>query len=111
MKEWNKKFYKSDSWQKCRVAYLATQNYICERCGDIAKIVHHKTRLNPGNVADLNITISHENLEALCQTCHNTEHHKAAPKVERYTFDEAGNLRPTPHQRGSRRRPRTETAK
>jgi 5-methylcytosine-specific restriction endonuclease McrA len=96
MKDWNKEFYQSNLWQKCRESYLITQNHICERCGEIAKIVHHKTYLNPANITDLNITLSHENLEALCQTCHNTEHHKAEPKAGRYTFDTAGNIIPPP---------------
>jgi len=92
MKVWNKNFYQSKLWQECRESYLVSAHFICERCGDIAKIVHHKTYLTPTNLTDLSITVGHGNLEALCQTCHNAEHHKAAPPVARYAFDQAGNV-------------------
>jgi len=92
MKDWNKDFYQSTLWQECRENYLISRHFICERCGDIAKIAHHKTYLTPANITDLTIAVGHDNLEALCQTCHNTEHHKAAPRLARYTFDPAGNV-------------------
>jgi len=91
MKEWNKKFYQSKQWRNCRKSYLITQNYICERCGEIAKIVHHKTYLTPENITDPSITLAHDNLEALCQPCHNTETF-GNPKAQRYAFDAAGNM-------------------
>ncbi|SDO79636.1 HNH endonuclease [Halobacillus aidingensis] len=48
---------------------------MCERCGAPGDIVHHKEYITPGNIHDPNITLNHENLEYLCQTCHNREHH------------------------------------
>ena len=42
MKAWAKSFYLSAAWEKTRAAYLMSQDYICERCGQPAKIVHHK---------------------------------------------------------------------
>ena len=41
MKAWAKSFYLSAAWEKTRAAYLMSQDYICERCGQPAKIVHH----------------------------------------------------------------------
>ena len=107
MKEWNKDFYQSRLWQECRESYLITQNYICERCGEIAKIVHHKTLLTPENTHDPHITLAHENLEALCQTCHNAEHH-GKPKAQRYAFDEAGNVVHSPLSESRPAAPQTE---
>jgi 5-methylcytosine-specific restriction endonuclease McrA len=71
---------------------MASQYYICERCGEPAKIVHHKTYINRDNINDTSITLSWDNLEALCQDCHNKEHHKA--DTRRYSFDENGNVIP-----------------
>ena len=42
MKAWAKSFYLSAAWEQTRAAYLMSQDYICERCGQPAKIVHHK---------------------------------------------------------------------
>ena len=74
MKEYAKSFYKSKAWQETRYAYLSSQHFICERCGCPAKIVHHKKYITPANINDPYITLSWDNLEALCQECHNEEH-------------------------------------
>lgn len=50
MKAWAKSFYLSAAWEKTRAAYLMSQDYICERCGQPAKIVHHKRWLNRENM-------------------------------------------------------------
>lgn len=76
MKAWAKSFYLSAAWGKTRAAYLMSQDYICERCGQPAKIVHHKRWLNRENINDISVTLCWDNLEALCQDCHNKEHHK-----------------------------------
>ena len=71
-------FYKCKEWKQCRESFL-TANSLCARClqeGRIepAVIVHHKTHLNPENVKDPSISLNFENLEGLCQSCHNREH-------------------------------------
>ena len=53
MKAWAKSFYLSAAWEKTRAAYLMSQDYICERCGQPAKIVHHKRWLNRENINDM----------------------------------------------------------
>lgn len=58
-----------------------------------AKIVHHKRWLNRDNINDTDITLNWDNLEALCQDCHNKEHHKSAPRL-RYRFDADGGIIP-----------------
>ena len=54
MKAWAKSFYLSAAWEKTRAAYLMSQDYICERCGQPAKIVHHKRWLNRENINTTN---------------------------------------------------------
>ena len=68
MKAWAKSFYLSAAWEKTRAAYLMSQDYICERCGQPAKIVHHKRWLNRENINDISVTLCWDNLEALCKT-------------------------------------------
>lgn len=40
----------------------------------LGRVVHHKIHLNSKNIFNPNITMSFENLELLCQDCHNKEH-------------------------------------
>ena len=117
MQEWAKGFYKSAAWQTTRDAYLASRAGMCERCaaagrlfiivGDrlverhaepgettAATVVHHRKYLTRRNINDPAIALGWDNLEALCQTCHNREHHAgnvARAQHERpYYFDENG---------------------
>ena len=76
MKEWAKSFYKSKAWQDCREAYFISKHGLCERCGRPGLIVHHRIYLTPQNINDPNITLSFENLELLCSSCHNNEHNR-----------------------------------
>ena len=70
----NRAFYISTAWRKISAAYLSSRNYVCERCGQPAKICHHKKWLNGQNVNDPAIALSFDNLEALCISCHTLEH-------------------------------------
>lgn len=96
MKPWAEWFYKSKAWQECRDAFFKSKFGICERCGDPGVIVHHKVHLTPGNIIDPNVTLNWENLELLCQDCHNKEH-GGASTADGLAFDEDGNLIYTPH--------------
>jgi hypothetical protein len=91
MKPWAEKFYKSKAWQECRQAYFIYRHGICERCGRPGEIVHHKEYLTPANINDPNITMGFDNLELLCQDCHNKEHSKQPSIKEGLTFDAEGN--------------------
>ena len=91
MKKWAEAFYLSKAWEHTREAYLKSQHNICERCGEPAKICHHRTWLTRDNINNPYITLCWDNLEALCQECHNKEHHKHKPKL-RYSFDAEGNI-------------------
>ena len=84
-------FYKSKAWQDCRAAYIKSVFGLCERCGRPGWIVHHKEKLTPVNINDPNVTLSFENLEYLCQDCHNREH-GGASTADGLIFDERGDL-------------------
>lgn len=89
MKEYAKSFYKGKTWQKISKLYMTSQNYICERCGSVGEICHHKKYITPQNINDLNITLNIDNLECLCKNCHNKEH---ISKRSRVIFDNKGNI-------------------
>jgi len=92
MKHWAEAFYYSKSWRNCRESYKKTQHGICERCGGIAVLVHHKIPLTPTNINNPYIALAYDNLEALCQDCHNKEHHSANASGLGYYFDGDGNI-------------------
>jgi len=87
-----KLFYKSKAWRDCRASYISKVFGLCERCQGVGKIVHHKEYINIDNVNDTAILLNHDNLEYLCQTCHNAEHFKQPVLREGFAFDEQGNL-------------------
>ena len=93
MKEWARAFYLSKVWKSTAESYMKqlSVNGICERCGEPAKIVHHKIYLTRNNIHNPEIALSWDNLEALCQDCHNKEHHKKETAL-RYRFDGEGNI-------------------
>lgn len=93
MKPWAERFYKSTEWQECREAFLQSRFYVCERCGGVATIAHHKIYLTPENINDPNTTLSWDTIEALCQECHNREHHGGMEVTgEGLAFNERGEL-------------------
>lgn len=92
-REFAKKFYNSKQWKKCREAFKESKFHICERCQGVGEEVHHKIYLSPDNINDPYITLSFENLELLCQSCHSKEHMSKYDVVrEDVMFDSNGNL-------------------
>lgn len=102
-KEYAKAFYKSDSWKKCRAAYIKYRGGLCERCyaqGIVkaGKIVHHKHYITPDNINNPLITTDFNNLELLCKECHDSEHdvHFEPRRCKkRFTIDEYGRVTAT----------------
>lgn len=88
-REFARAFYQSKQWKQTSGAYMATQNFVCERCGGVGVICHHKKYLNPTNIHDPNIALGWDNLECLCQECHNAEHMLKRNKIE---FDDNGDI-------------------
>ena len=93
-KEWALAFYKSIAWIKCRLGFLTSKYFICERCGGAATVAHHKEWLTPQNINDPSVTLNWEKLESLCQDCHNKEHHgsEGEATAEGLTFNQWGEL-------------------
>ena len=86
-------FYHGKAWRRLSKAFLMSKHYICERCGQPAKIAHHKIYLTAENVLDPEISLNPGNLEALCMNCHNAEHFgQGGATATGLTFDENGNI-------------------
>lgn len=86
-------FYKSPAWLACRAAYI-TARPLCEDClargiYTPAEIVHHIRPITPENINDPKITLSFDNLRAVCRECHAKEH---GARVKRYKLDELGRV-------------------
>lgn len=89
-----KAFYNSSVWNQCRLSYISKVGGLCERCKSqgIIKpgyIVHHKIYITPENMQNPDVLLNHDNLEYLCQDCHNAEHKK---KIKRFVVDEDGKI-------------------
>lgn len=89
MKEYAKSFYKGVQWKKVSGLYMSQRHYVCERCGGVGTICHHRKPVTPWNINNPDITLNMDNLECLCQECHNQEH---SAKVSRAIFDSEGNV-------------------
>ncbi|MBP3038074.1 HNH endonuclease [Bacillaceae bacterium Marseille-Q3522] len=74
-------FYKSTEWKKCRQLALDRDNHLCQQClrnGELtpADMVHHIKELS--DHPELGLVL--DNLESLCNSCHNEKHSKNATK-------------------------------
>lgn len=95
-REFARQFYSSAAWQSCRNEYMKTAHYLCEDCLKRgiyrpAKEVHHVEELTPMNIHRPEISLSFDNLVALCKECHKARH-CSAEKNKRYTFGENGEI-------------------
>ena len=95
----NKDFYNSTAWKNTRRNYLQSVGGLCERClerGIIrpADIVHHKIPITKDTYSDLNLSLSWNNLQALCRECHAEVHEDiyAARRKKRYKIDKFGRV-------------------
>lgn len=94
MKEYAEKFYKSTAWQNCRDAYASSKHYLCEECMKKGiytpgEIVHHRIHISPSNIDDPSITLSWDNLQLLCRSCHERVHRQ---RDKRYKVDDKGHV-------------------
>lgn len=67
--------YDTILWQRVRQAAMIRAKFRCERCGEIARQVHHKRKI----INDLQWRInafSMQNVEALCKECHQARHRR-----------------------------------
>jgi len=87
------KFYNSQKWRRVSKTFLKSKYYICERCGGVGEVAHHKIYLDRWNVHNPEIAYSMDNLECLCLACHNAEHGNAgAATAAGIGFDREGNV-------------------
>jgi len=88
-----KAFYEGRQWKQCRCAFMKSNNYICDRCGGLATIVHHKTHITVENIHNQDVTLNWNNLQPLCIECHNAVHGNAGTATaEGISFDTNGNV-------------------
>lgn len=86
------KKYRCKRWRELRKAKLLI-NPVCERCAKQGKvnsayIIHHKEYITNLNYEDDEVFYNIENLESLCEACHNNEHFNK----KGYYFDENGDI-------------------
>lgn len=93
-RDFAKSFYNSTKWKKCRNAYIESKFGICERCGKPnSKQVHHKIYLSPNNICNHEVSLNFDNLELLCDICHQKEHFEKYSSTKfGLRFDDEGNL-------------------
>lgn len=98
-----KSFYDSKEWYKTRSAFAKSKLYLCEVChkpvvigrksidGRLQGHVHHKIWLNENNINDVSITLGWDNLQLLCEGCHNNIHNRSSVS-RKVVFDELGRV-------------------
>lgn len=99
-KQFAREFYNSTAWKQCREAYKHKVAYLCERCGEVGEIVHHKIRVTPETIQNPAVLLNFDNLELLCRRCHEKEHEQEYKRFhgkkkhveERYKVDEFGRV-------------------
>ena len=90
-REFANNLYNSTAWKNTRRDYIKSVGGLCERCmaqGIVkpAELVHHKTPLTPSNIDNMDISLSWDNLQALCRECHAEVHEEIyqAKRKRRY---------------------------
>jgi len=64
-----REYLQSPEWREKRREFLEEENYECERCGEYATQVHHKTYENLGEEEK-------DDVEVLCHNCHMEDEHE-----------------------------------
>ena len=89
----NNGFYQSYAWTRCRQAYIASSDGLCERCKrkgiiNAGRVVHHIIEMDEKTCHDPALAFGFDNLELVCQSCHEEIHRGA----RMYKFDAMGNV-------------------
>lgn len=90
--DYAKSFYNSKKWKDLRLYICQSRHYTCEECGDYGDQVHHIIEITPNNINDPNITLNEDNLQLLCEECHNAKRRIDKDLEDGLKFDEFGNL-------------------
>lgn len=94
--DYSKSFYNSIRWKKLRLYICQTRNWTCEECGDYGDQVHHIIEITPDNINDSDVTLNADNLQLLCERCHNSKRKSDLDYNPDLEFDEFGNLIKSP---------------
>lgn len=86
-----KKFYNSKQWRRVGKYVIKLKKGICEECGRRGNEVHHIIPLTNQNVDNPKISLSVENLQLLCTSCHNAKRSKSYLR-EDVVFSKDGEL-------------------
>ena len=89
-------FYKRQVWENVRASCIAKAHGLCERCGSPATVAHHIDWLTPKNINNPKVTLSLDNLMAVCGDCHAKLHAITSATADGLEFDREGNLVPAP---------------
>lgn len=82
-------FYCSKPWRDLSYTLKIKANGKCNRCNqsllDFSKLIgHHKIELTEQNVDDPNVSLNYDNIEVICNLCHNKEHRRFGNKQNVY---------------------------
>ncbi len=81
------KFYHTDKWRKLRQLVINRAGGICEICNiNKGTIAHHIIWVDDSNCYDPNVVWNIDNLQCVCQDCHNKIHMKVSSTAEGYIF-------------------------
>lgn len=87
-----KKFYHSTKWKRVRMQVIQIHRGKCQECGKAGTEVHHKIPLTENNLTKDNIALGLNNLELLCDKCHNSKRTENKQVRGDLIFDERGDL-------------------
>ena len=90
--DYSQKFYNSKAWRECAKMVRETHHYICQECNNYGNQVHHIKEITPDNITDPNITLNKDNLQLLCEECHNSKRRTHKDIEDGLKFDTNGNL-------------------
>ena len=94
--DYSKSFYNSSAWKKLRLFVCQSRHWTCEECGEYGDQVHHIIEITPDNINDPNITLNEDNIQLLCEECHNSQRRTEKDIEDGLKFDEFGNLIKSP---------------
>ena len=90
--DYSKSFYNSSAWRKLRLHVCNTRHWTCEECENYGDQVHHIIEITPENINDPMITLNENNLQLLCEECHNAKRRIDGDVNRGLRFDENGDL-------------------
>lgn len=84
-----KRFYTTKAWRELTYKIKVERGGRCEQCGDRPPyfsnlIGHHKEHLTEDNVDEASVSLNPDNIEIICQRCHNKEHRRFGYKSSVY---------------------------